>query len=104
MSGDRVRVVIGSLLVAAAYVVFAEIGFSLAFTTKQVTAVWPPTGIAVAAMLIWGYRIWPGILVGAFISNAISHEPPVTAAAIAFGNTLGPLTCAALLQRLVGFD
>jgi len=91
-------------ILAFAYVCFAKVGFALAFATKQVTAVWPPTGIAVAALLLCGYRIWPGVWVGAFIGNAISDEPLLTAAGIATGNTLGPLLAAFLLRRFVGFE
>ena len=65
---------------------------------------WPPTGIAVAALLLGGYRLWPGVFLGAFISNATSHEPLLTAAGIAVGNTLGPLLGVFLLRRLAGFD
>ncbi|HVA33904.1 MAG TPA: MASE1 domain-containing protein [Candidatus Baltobacteraceae bacterium] len=96
-------VVLWSTVVATAYLVSAEVGFSLAFTTKQVTAVWPPTGIAFAALLLLGNRIWPGIFLGALASNALSHEPAWTAAGVAVGNTLGPLIGATLLRR-VGFD
>jgi integral membrane sensor domain MASE1/anti-sigma regulatory factor (Ser/Thr protein kinase) len=91
------------LLVAIAYVIAAKFGFTLAFTTKQVTAVWPPTGIALAALLIWGYRVWPGIWVGAFASNALTSEPMGTAAAIATGNTLAPVLGNFLLRRF-GFE
>lgn len=89
---------------AVAYIASAQLGFVLAFATKQVTAIWPPTGIALAAFLLAGNRIWPAIFVGAFISNAISHEPMYTAAGIAVGNTLGPLLGAVLLRRLVKID
>jgi integral membrane sensor domain MASE1/anti-sigma regulatory factor (Ser/Thr protein kinase) len=92
------------LLVALAYVVAAKAGFTLAFTTKQVTAVWPPTGIALTALLLWGYRVWPGIWIGAFAVNAVSSEPVWTAAAIATGNTLAPVFGAFLLQRAGGFE
>src|SRR5580704_14326000 len=92
------------LSVAIAYVVAAKLGFTLAFTTKQVTAVWPPTGIALAALLLWGYRVWPGIWVGAFVSNALSSEPVWTAAAIATGNTLAPVFGNFLLRRFGGFE
>ena len=88
---------------AIAYVAFAKIGFAFAFATKQVTAVWPPAGIAVATLLLFGYRTWPGVWLGAFISNATADEPLLVAAGIAVGNTLGPLL-AAFLLRLTGFD
>jgi len=91
-------------VLVAAYVGFAKIGFALAFATKQVTAVWPPAGIAVAAFLLMGGRAWPGVWLGAFIGNAMSDEPMLTAAGIATGNTLGPLFGAVLLRRLVAFD
>ena len=90
--------------IAAAYVVFAKLGLSLAFATKQVTAVWPPAGIAVAALLLRGYRVWPGIWLGAFLTNAITYEPAFTAAGIATGNTAAPLAAAFLLRRFVGFN
>ena len=91
------------LLVAGAYVFFANVGFSLAFGVKQITAVWPPTGIALAAFILGGYRMWPGVLLGAFAANATSHEPLLTAALIGCGNTLGPLAGTYLL-RVFKFD
>jgi integral membrane sensor domain MASE1/anti-sigma regulatory factor (Ser/Thr protein kinase) len=89
--------------IAAAYVFFANVGFSLAFGVKQITAVWPPTGIALAALVLGGYRMWPGVFIGAFVANALSHEPLMTAALIGGGNTLGPLAGAYLL-RISDFD
>ncbi|HEY6326690.1 MAG TPA: MASE1 domain-containing protein [Candidatus Cybelea sp.] len=97
------RALLVPLLVALAYAGAAELGFTLAFATKQVTAVWPPTGIALAALLLWGNRVWPGIWVGAFASNAFSGEPTWTAVAIAGGNTLAPVLGSLLLRRL-GFE
>lgn len=102
MKLSRERVLI-PLFVAIAYLVGAKLGFTMAFETKQVTAVWPPTGIALAALLIWGYRAWPGIWIGAFASNAISAEPLWTAAAVATGNTLAPVFGCWLLRRF-GFE
>jgi integral membrane sensor domain MASE1/anti-sigma regulatory factor (Ser/Thr protein kinase) len=98
------RIIFVPLLVAVAYVGAAKLGFTLAFTTKQVTAVWPPTGIALAALLLWGYRVWPGIWLGAFASNALVSEPVWTAAAIATGNTLAPAFGNFLLRRFGDFD
>jgi integral membrane sensor domain MASE1 len=76
------------IVIAAAYVFFAYVGFSLAFGVKQITAIWPPTGIALAALILGGKRMWPGVYLGAFIANATSQELPITAALIAAGNTL----------------
>ena len=90
--------------VALAYLAAAKFGLSLAFATKQVTAVWPPTGIALTALLLFGYRVWPGVFLGALIANATHGEPPLTAAGIAAGNTLGPIAGALLLRRVVKFD
>jgi hypothetical protein len=57
-------------ILAAAYVGAAKVGLSMAFVAEQVTVVWPPTGIAPAALLLFGSRAWPGITLGA----AIVHE------------------------------
>jgi serine phosphatase RsbU (regulator of sigma subunit)/integral membrane sensor domain MASE1/anti-sigma regulatory factor (Ser/Thr protein kinase) len=90
-----------TLVVASAYVLCAKLGFSLAFGVRQVTAVWPPAGVAVAAVLLGGYRMWFGVWLGAFVSNAMlgNGEPLFTAAGIATGNTLGPLLGNYLLRR-----
>ena len=75
------------VLVAAVYLAAAEFGLSLGVLDKQVTAVWPPTGIALAAILLLGWRAWPGITLGAFIAN-FQKDQSWTAAGIAMGNTL----------------
>lgn len=98
------RTAVGAAAVAIAYVGAAQLGFSLAFATKQVTAVWPPSGIATVALFLFGYRLWPGVLLGAFIANALHNGPLTTAAGIAVGNTLGPLLGAFLLRRVVKLD
>jgi integral membrane sensor domain MASE1/anti-sigma regulatory factor (Ser/Thr protein kinase) len=90
------------LLVAAAYYVAARLGLELSLVKKNVTPLWPPTGIAVAALLVLGRRVWPGIAVGAFLVNLPISTDAVAAAATAAGNTLAPLLAAILLER-VGF-
>src|ERR1700731_2790877 len=81
----------------------AKLGLTLAFVAEQVTLVWPPTGIALAALLLFGYRLWPGIALGAFLANATANEPLPVACGIAVGNTLEAVVGAWLLQRLIGF-
>jgi PAS domain S-box-containing protein len=63
-----------------------------------VSPVWPPTGIAVAAILLLGYRVWPGILLGAFLTNFLTPVPVAASVAIALGNTLEALSAGFLLQ------
>ncbi len=100
---NGVRYAFAILMVAIAYVVFAKIGFTLAFSVQQVTAVWPPSGIAVAALIFGGTSLWPGVLIGAFVANLITHEPVLTALGISVGNTLGPALAVYFLGRS-GFD
>ncbi len=61
---------------------------------------WPPSGIALAAILLWGYRIWPGITLGAFLVNFTAQGSAVSALGIATGNTCEALLGAALVTRL----
>src|SRR6185503_532289 len=61
--------------------------------------VWPPTGIALAALLLLGYRVWPGILLGAFLVNAITAGSIATSFAIAAGNTLEGILGAWFVNR-----
>jgi integral membrane sensor domain MASE1 len=75
----------------------------LAFETGSVTAVWPPTGIALAAVLLWGYRVWPGVALGAFLANSWTGVPVYAVALISTGNTLEALGGAYLLRRLADF-
>lgn len=103
-TGDARRLVGIGLAVAAAYVITARLGFQFAFDAEQITTVWAPTGIAQAALLLWGRSLWPAIWVGAFVANAGSAAPLWTAAGVATGNTLEAVAAAWILGRLPGFD
>ena len=92
-----------ALITAAVYVVGAKTGLTLAFVAEQVTVVWPPTGIALCAVLLFGYRIWPAIALGAFIANITTNAPAIASVGIATGNTLEALLGAYLLNRFVRF-
>ncbi|MBI4474053.1 MAG: MASE1 domain-containing protein, partial [Acidobacteria bacterium] len=91
------------LLTVIFYVAGAKLGLSMAVVAEQVTAVWPPTGIALSAVLLLGYRIWPAIYVGAFIANFTTIPAIDTSLGIAAGNTLEAVAGAYLLNRVVGF-
>ena len=94
-----------NLLLAAVYFAAAKFGLRLAFEAEQVTLVWPPTGIALAAMILFGYRVWPGVALGAFLANFTTpNETFEIACSIAVGNTLEAATGAWLLLHLTEFD
>ena len=90
------------ILVGAAYYLGARLGLSLSLVRDNVTPLWPPTGIAVAAFLLWGREIWPAVGLAAFAVNLPISEGPLPAAVTAVGNVLAPLVAVALLER-VGF-
>jgi len=91
--------------VGGVYFFAAKYGLSLASPlAPQVSPVWPPTGIALAAVILFGYRVWPGIAIGAFLINYMTNEAAGTALGIAAGNTLEALIGAYLLHRVVKFS
>src|SRR5688572_3097584 len=90
-------------VVFASYFIAGQVGFAVPFTTGNVSPVWPPAGVALAALLLVGYRVWPAIAAGAFLVNFLSPISLVGAIALAAGNTAGPVVGAWLVQRLPGF-
>jgi signal transduction histidine kinase len=87
---------------AAVYVAAGELGLSLAMVHASASAVWPATGIALAAFLLLGRRVWPAILAGAFFVNVTTACNAATSFGIAAGNTLEGLLGAALVNRFAG--
>ncbi len=98
---------------AAAYFITGKLGLLLAIPPGYATAVWPPSGIALAGMLIFGYRAWPGVLFGSFLVNvgvsfdtgsaAAIVKSLTVAASIGAGAALQALAGAFLIRRFVGF-
>ena len=99
-------------ILALGYALAGGLGLLLAIPPGYATAVWPPSGIALAALLLWGLRAWPGIWLGSFLVNvwvsllpanaAISLTSLAVAGSIGLGSTLQALLGAFLLQRWVG--
>jgi integral membrane sensor domain MASE1 len=89
--------------VVALYYGAAKLGLALAYANSSVTAVWAPTGIALAAVVLWGYRLWPAVALGALLANAWTGVPLGTVLGITAGNTLEALAGAYLLRR-AAFD
>ncbi|QKV95191.1 MASE1 domain-containing protein [Streptomyces sp. NA02950] len=88
--------------VAALYYAGARIGLLQELVRGQVTPLWPPTGIALACLLLLGPGIWPGVALGALAVNAPIGPSPLAVVAIVAGNTLAPL-CSFLLLKRAGF-
>ena len=86
-------------IVTIVYFIAGKLGLSLAFLYASASPVWPPAGIALAVLLLLGYRIWPAIFVGAFLVNAMTAGNAATSLAIAVGNTLEAVCGAWLVNR-----
>ena len=98
----RARYLAALLVVAGAYFVLAKLGLRLASVNPSASPIWPPSGLALAAVLLGGLRIWPAILVGAFVANATTAGTLETSAFIALGNTLEGVVGGFLLDRWSG--
>jgi len=92
----------GVLVLAAIYFAGGKFGLTLAFVHSNATAVSPSLGIGLGALLIFGYRAWPGILLGAFLVHLTTAGTITTSLSIAIGNTLEAVTGAFLVFRFAG--
>jgi PAS domain S-box-containing protein len=90
-------------LVFAAYLLAGRIGLVVPFTSGNVSPVWPAAGVAMAALLLVGFRVWPAIATAAFLVNLFTPIPALAALGIAAGNTAGPLAGAWLTRKISGF-
>jgi two-component system cell cycle sensor histidine kinase/response regulator CckA len=92
-----------SVLLTAVYFLGGLLGHAGSFMSGEVALIWPPAGIAVAAILLFGYRFWPGVAAGALLFSTISGKPlGFFTVATAVGNTISAITCAHLLG-IAGF-
>jgi PAS domain S-box-containing protein len=89
-------------VVTTVYVLGGKLGLLFASVHASATAVWPPTGIALAALLLLGRRAWPAVAVGAFVVNVTTAGSVATSLGIALGNTLEALLGAWLVERWAG--
>jgi signal transduction histidine kinase/CheY-like chemotaxis protein len=89
----------GLVAIGVIYFALAKGGLALASIHPSATPIWPPTGVALAAVLLWGYRTWPAIFTAAVIVNATTAGSVATAIAIATGNSLEAVVGAYLINR-----
>jgi MASE1 len=92
----RLAIVAG---VAIAYFIFGKLGLRFATIHPSSSAIWAPSGISLAACLLFGCWIWPAICAGAFLVNATTYGSIATSVGIAIGNTAEALTGAYMVRR-----
>src|SRR5213595_2075932 len=89
-------------ILTAVYFIAGKLGLMLASLHASASPVWPAAGIALGALLVLGYRVWPAIFVGAFLVNLTTAGNVATSLAIASGNTLEAVCGAWLVNRFAG--
>ena len=99
MRSDGLKNVAAAAGLAVVYFAAAKLGLQLASVHPSATAVWPCGGIALAALLVFGYRVWPGILIGAFLASLTTAGNVETSIGIAAANTLEGLAAWYLVNR-----
>jgi len=93
------------VVLIAFYFVGGLVGKETTFLSGSVALVWPPAGIALAAILLFGYRFWPGVALGAVLFSFMNGTPfGFFTLGTAIGNTMGAIVCTYLLKKFVGFD
>ncbi|MFI5414383.1 MAG: MASE1 domain-containing protein [Candidatus Lutacidiplasmatales archaeon] len=100
--GRWVRLALSLLVLGAAYFLSGKVGLFLAVGNASVSAVWPPTGIAIAALLLGDFSLWPAIFAGAFLVNLTTTGDVTSSLGIATGNTLEAVVGAYLALRFAG--
>ena len=93
------------IIVLISYFLAGKLGqATTAIRSGNIGPVWPAFGVALAAVLLFGYRIWPGIFIGVFLVDVLSPVPVVAALGQASGSTLAAITGALLLRRIANFE
>jgi len=91
------------IILAVVYHLAARLGLKMAYVQVNTSPVWPPTGIALAALLAFGYNLWPGVSLGVLLGSLLTGAPLGIALGMTLGNTLEALAGAFFLKRFVGF-
>ncbi len=93
------------VILIALYFLGGLVGKQTTFLSGSVALVWPPAGIALAAILLFGYRFWPGVALGAILFSFMNGTPfGFFTLGTAVGNTMGAIVCAFLLKKIIAFD
>jgi signal transduction histidine kinase len=100
LSRSAAILVVRIVVLTAIYVATARFGLHMDAVSGFATLVWPPTGVSLAALVVFGRALWPGVAIGAFVANVWSGAPVAVAAGIALGNTAEAWLGAYALRRV----
>jgi PAS domain S-box-containing protein len=104
-SGPSLTTVTRVVILIALYFLGGLLGKQGSFLSGSIALVWPPAGIALAAILLFGYRFWPGVAVGAILFSFTNGMPlGFFTLGTALGNTMGAIVCTFLLRSIINFD
>ncbi len=95
-----IKIILLNIIIALAYIAAGKLGLSLASVNPSATAIWAPTGIALASILLFGNRVVPAIFLGAFFVNFTTAGTIATSLGIALGNSLEGVVGAYLVNKL----
>jgi len=93
------------VVLIAVYFLGGLLGKQASVLSGTIALVWPPAGIALAALLLFGYRFWPGVALGAVLFSFMNGVPlGFFTLGTALGNTMGAIVCTYLLRNIMAFD
>ncbi|RLB48104.1 MAG: hypothetical protein DRJ42_23980 [Deltaproteobacteria bacterium] len=92
------------VVLAVVYLASGRLGLELAHYQTNATLIWPPTGLSIAALVLFGRRLWPGVFLGAAAVNFLIGTPVWAALGISAGNTLEAVVASLILTRWLRFD
>jgi signal transduction histidine kinase len=99
----RILVYLLKILILAVVIhLAARLGLSMAYVQANTSPVWPPAGIALAALLLFGPEMWPGITLGVLLGSLLTKAPLNLATGLALGNTLEAVAAYYCLVKIVG--
>jgi signal transduction histidine kinase len=104
LATNRLRYTLAVAALAIVYIIAARAGLMMDAVAGFATLVWPPSGLSLAALLVFGARLWPGVLIGAFVANLFAGAPAHVALGIGVGNTLEAVLAVYALRRIPDFQ